>query len=734
MSHRIVCCLLIALATAAQATDSLWLPGFFSDRMVLQQGKPVPIWGRANPGEKVSVQFAGQNVSATADADGRWKAVLEPLKMNKTEQDLVITAGSASKTIKQVLVGEVWMLSGQSNMAFLMSSILRTPEITGSESRKEAATKGKGPSQIKAEADMAKANDPLLRAYRVENISAERPREDAGSRNGWMVWNKENAPEFAATGYYFAERLRAVLDVPVGILQCSWGGSGASGWISPATLRSPALNTIWPEDVPDWPSNIAPGRIFNGMVKPLAPYAISGFCWYQGETEATDRMNAYIYRYVLQALAQDWRKLWRDEALPFYIVQLPPLTIGARWEIVRESQSAAAAALQHAAFTPTLDIVPPGDLHPKVKWKVAERLANLVLGTSYGKDTWPGVPMLDKAEPPANGAIRVTLKNATGLKTLDGKAPAEFQVAGEDKVFKPATATIEGTSVIVKSAEVPQPVAVRYAFAPAPVVNLVNGGGIPLAPFRTDDWPVAGQEMVAQKLPVKDALATTFDGAALADNKAAPWKPSPAFEDKAIKDFYVSSRGTRANIGVKGFPARRNLSPSPAFYWTAEPEIDPARGITFQVTAQVNEVGNPTHGLDIEVGIKHADGSMRRYLLAALLTRIYTYQNFLGGRVSESVETHLLRSDLDAKSRVYRIAIRPDGVAQLYDSGKLLGTTSGEIIPKAASASYLKFGKTVDYGAWSAAIYSAGFDTTGAFAPPENQSAPSEGAGSDSEE
>ena len=159
-----------------------------------------------------------------------------------------------------------------------------------------------------------------------------------------------------------------------------------------------------------------------------------------------------------------------------------------------------------------------------------------------------------------------------------------------------------------------------------------------------------------------------------------------------------------------------------------------AKGITFQVTAQVNEVGNPTHGLDIEVGIKHADGSMRRYLLAALLTRIYTYQNFLGGRVSESVETHLLRSDLDAKSRVYRIAIRPDGVAQLYDSGKLLGTTSGEIIPKAASASYLKFGKTVDYGAWSAAIYSAGFDTTGAFAPPENQSTPSEGTGSDSEE
>jgi len=719
--------LFLAAASFAQAADTLWLPSIFSDKMVLQQGKPVPVWGRAAAGEKVSVAFAGQTVSATADADGRWKAILEPLKINKTEADLVVTAGSTTRTIHGVVVGEVWMFSGQSNMAFLMGNILRTPEIMGSESRVEAGKKGKGPSQIKAEQDMAKANDPLLRTYRVDDISAERPREDAVTKSGWQEWNKENAPEFAATSYYFAEKLRAALDEPIGMLQCSWGGSGASCWISPAMLRSPLLNTVWPEDVPDWVSNIAPSRIYNGMVKPLAPYAIAGWGWYQGETEATDHMNAFLYRYLLQGLIQDWRHLWHDNNLPFYVVQLPPLIKGERWEVVRESQSLALSQ-PRTFMNPTLDIVPPGDLHPKVKYKVAYRLADLVLGTYYGKNTWPGYASLDKVEP-VNGGFRVVLKNAAGLKTLDGKAPAEFQVAGEDHVFKPATATIEGTNVLVKSAEVPKPVAVRYAFVQAPAVNLVNGGGLPLVPFRTDDWPIAGQEMVPQKLAVKDVLATVTEGSALAEAKtSAPWVPSPDMANKQLFDYFVNARGPRLGIRTKGFPPRKGLQPSPALFWTAEPEIDPAKGVTLQLTVQLNEAGNPQRGIDLEVGVKQPDGSLRRYELTALLTRILTFQNFLGGRVSEGVETHVLRTDLDAKSRVLRLAIRPDGIAQIYDSGALLGTTSGEIIPKSDKKSYLKFGKTIDYGAWSATIYGVSFDTTGAFAPPANQAAPTEAA------
>lgn len=725
----LTCCLVLTLVSLGRAADvpALWLPSIFADKMVLQQGKPVPVWGKAAPGAKVAVQFAGQTVNSVADADGRWKAILAPLKINKTEADLIVADGTTTRTIHGVVVGEVWMFSGQSNMAFLMGNILRTPEIMGSESRTEAGTHGKGPSQIKAEQDMANANDPLLRTYRVDNISAERPREDAVTRSGWMEWNKETAPDFAATSYYFAEKLRKELDEPIGMLQCSWGGSSISSWISPAMLRSPALNTFWPEDVPDWSSNLEHGRIYNGMVKPLAPYAIAGFGWYQGETEATDHMNAYIYRYLLPAMIQDWRHLWHDNDLPFFIVQLPPLLKGERWEIVREAQSLALAQ-PHTAMVPTLDLVPPGDLHPKVKYKVAQRLADLVLGVYYGKNTWPGYPSLDKIEQVGAGTVRVHLKNAgAGLKTIDGKPPTEFQVAGDDHVFKPAAATIDGTSIILKTPDVPKAAAVRYAFVQSPAVNLVSQAGLPLVPFRTDDWPVAGQEMMPQPLTEKADLPVTFDGAALGENKAAPWQPSPIMLEADNTGYYVRAAGNRVRVQMKGFPPRKNLPPSPPVFWTAEPaELDASKGVTFQVTAQVNEIGNPVRGLDLEVGLTQKDGSFRRYLVTELLTRIYTFQNFLGGRVSEGLETHLLRSDLDAQSRVMRIAIRPDGIAQIYDSGRLIGTTSGEIIPKSDLKSYLKFGKTVDYGGWSATIYSAAFDPTGAFAPPPNQTAPSE--------
>lgn len=725
--------LLSVVSLHAAESSALWLPSMFSDRMVLQQGKPVPVWGKASPGEKVTVAFAGQTVSATADGDGKWKAELAPLKANKVDADLTVTAGGQTKTIHNVVVGEVWMLSGQSNMAFLMSAILRTPEIVGGESRKEAATKGKGPSQIKAEADIAKANDPLLRAYRVDNISAERPREDAVTNQGWMVWDTKNAPNFAAMAYYFAEKLRAKLDVPVGILQCSWGGSGASSWVSPATLRSPALNTFWPEDVPDWVSNIAPGRLYNGMVKPLAPYAISGFAWYQGETEATDHMNAYLYRYLLKALIGDWRHAWHDNNLPFYVVQLPPLNNGQRWEVVRDSQSFASNEPK-TTMIPTLDIVPPGDLHPKVKYKVADRLADAVLGTVYKQDAWKGYPSFDKSEAAGEGAIKVTLKNAAGLKTMDGAAPAEFQVAGEDRVFKAAEAKIEGDTVVVKSAEVAKPVAVRYAFVQSPKVNVANGAGLPLVPFRTDDWPITGQEYYPQQLPVKGTLADVVTGGALGENKAAPWVGSPALTDKAVAEFFVSAGKNRVSVAGKGFPPRPNVPPSPAIYWTAEPAIDPAKGLTFEVSFQLNEAGNPIRGMDIEAGVKQADGSLRKYLVTTLLTRIYTFQNFLGGRVSESALTRLLRSDLDATSRVMRLAIRPDGIAQIYDNGKLIGTTSGVIVPDSKEKSYLKFGKTIDYGTWSASISGAGFDLSGAFAPPADQAAPkAERGGSDEE-
>jgi len=562
----------------------------------------------------------------------------------------------------------------------------------------------------------------------VDTVSAERPREDAVSRGGWMEWDRKNAPGFSAMAAYFGKDLRQALDVPVGIIMCSWGGSSACSWISAETLRSPALNTVFPEDVPDWGPNLSPSRLYNGMLKPVAPYAISGFCWYQGETEATELQNAFIYRRLLPSLIQDWRTAWRDQELPFYLVQLPPLNNGERWEVVRESQSQA-LALPGTGMVPTLDIVPPGDLHPKNKYAVAARLADLVLGTHYDKDTWPGLTVFDKAEV-QEGAIRVHFKNVTnGLKTSDGQAPAEFQIAGKDRVFKPAEAVIDGDAILVKSPEVPAPVAVRYAFVQAPKVNLFNGGGIPVAPFRSDDWAVVGQEMVPQDLPIKEKLAMTVAGSDLLGDKAAPWMPSEALlgnrpksaskEGKMGKEKgAVTANKNSVRIQLKGFASRSDIPASPEFYWTANPEgVDPAKGMTMEVGTHIFEVGNSDGGFDIEAGMKVADGTFRRYRMMVLPSRILTFQNHLGGRVPENTQMRLLRSDMDDVGHVFRIAIRPDGVAQLYDGSQVLAATSGEVIPDSQEKPYLRFGKTREGGKWSASIYQASFDTGGAFAP-----------------
>jgi sialate O-acetylesterase len=732
LAAAVVSCLLtLVIATSAcgagaEPVGGLWLPSLFSDRMVLQQGKPAPVWGKAAPMMPVAVEFQGQKVTGAAGADGRWKVLLAPLSASKVGADLTVTAGMETRAVRHVVVGEVWLLSGQSNMAFLMSSILRTPEITGSERRAEAEKKGKGPSQIRAEKDMAEANDPLLRSYRVDNVSADRPREDARTKSGWMEWNKKNAPDFSAMGYYFAERLRKSLDVPVGIVQCSWGGSGASSWVSAEALRGPDVNTVWPEDVLEWTSNIRQTRLYNGMLKPTAPYAIKGFAWYQGETEAVDSQNAYVHRYVLKALIKDWRRTWRDDELPFYLVQLPALNNGDRWAVVRESQSYA-SLLPHTWMVPTLDIVPPGDLHPKNKYAVAGRMADMVLTDQYKKGGDARYPRFDRIEPAEGGALRVKFKEGGGnLKTSDGAPPREFHVAGEDRVFKPAEAVIAGTDVVVRSADVPRPLAVRYAFVQAPQVNLTNEWGLPAAPFRSDDWLVPGQEAIAQALPEKASLSETFKPSSLIEGKHGPWKMTDVVSQG--EKGTLSANGTKLGIQTKGWPRTAGLPASPQVLIIAEPAIDPKKGLTFEVAMQINEAGSRDRGFDVEAGIRQADGSLRRYLVTVFPTRIETFQNVVGGRVSEGMESRVLRTDLDAQSRLMRLAIRTDGVAQIYDSGALIGTTSGVTEPKSAGKSYLRFGKSLTSGAWSATVFEIAYDLGGAYAPPSAQARP--GAGS----
>lgn len=701
---RFVSTAAIALASASALRADVQLERLFTDRVVLQRGQPVPVWGRADAGEKVAVEFAGQRKETITGATGRWSVTLDPLTANRNPGTLVVR-GRNTIEVKEVLVGEVWLLSGQSNMAFLMEAMVRPAE-----------REPEWPAR--ARRDIAAAADPLLREFRVDNRAALRPRDDVPTRVGWMTWTPQQAGAWAAMAAYFGQRLRAELGVPVGIVMCAWGGSSCAAWISAETLRGPELNSLWPEEISGVNMNLANAHLYNGMLRPVAPYAIAGFAWYQGETEAVPAFNPYVHRFLLPAMIQDWRRLWARPDLPFYVVQLPNRENEPRWTIVRESQ-AAALALPGTRMITAIDLGQAWDLHPRNKPVVADRLADLVLAREYGKKSWPGEATVERVrrEP---GALQIEFRGAeAGLTTRDGQPPAEFEVAGEDRVFHPAQARIEGATVRVSAAAVANPVAVRYAWRSAPRVNLVHRGGIPVAPFRSDDWPVDGQEALAQPLPPKAALTATATGAALFTGKAAIWQACADLAQLGRhRDMILTTRGATGAILVRGFPVREGAPASPALFWTAEVPLAATAGFTFEVAAHVTRVGNPDRGLDLEAGLPRPDGTYRRYLLSAFPMKLQTYRNNLAPRTSHATQTLVLRTDLEAEAAVYRLAVRPDGVAQLYLNGEFIGTTPGEtLVGPAPARSYLRLGKTVTQGEWNANLQHVAFDASGAYAP-----------------
>ena len=693
--------LLFPAATPGRAEARL--NGLFSRGVVLQRNQPAPVWGTANPGEQIRVEFGDQKLETVADSGGRWQVRLGPLDATAQPRPLVVRAEN-TLAIEDVVVGEVWLLSGQSNMAFLMQSVARPGE------RDEE-------SPARARRNMAAANDPLLREFRVDNRPAERPRDDVPTRTGWMTWNPHAAPGWAAMAFHLGRRLREQLGVPVGIIMCAWGGSGSSAWISAETLRSPALNTLWPEEVSGWRPNIAPARLYNGMLRPLAPFAIAGAGWYHGETEATPYHNPYLYRFLLPAMITDWRRLWERPGLPFYVVQLPNRDNEPRWAVVRESQTAA-QHLPHTTILTTIDIGQPWDLHPRNKHEVADRLANLILSREYGRATWPGEAVFSGAER-IGASLHVHFKGAEdGLRTRDGKPPSALMIAGADRVFRPANARLNGSTLIADSPLVPEPVAIRHAWDPSAVVNLTHVGGMPIAPFRSDTWPVDGEERMPRALDIRSALPVRFTGREIAGD-ASIWRPGgdiPGLGDSA--PLILRGGGQSLPILVRGFPVRPGAQASPAVFWTAEPELDARSGVTFEVKAYVTNAGNPDRGLDIEVGLRRKDGSFRRYLISAFPMRLVAFENNPAPRNSHATHSVLLRSALDYGTAIYRVSVRPDGIAQIYLNGSLIGTNSGETLSGSIrERSYLRVGKTVATGEWSATIHQVAFDPTGAYAP-----------------
>jgi sialate O-acetylesterase len=442
------------------------LAPLFQDHAVLQREKPVPVWGRAAPGEHVSVSFAGQTVGATAGGDGRWIAVLAPLEESASGADLTVS-GKAAVTLHDIVVGEVWLCSGQSDME---------------------CTVDDGAPQYRldnAAAEIAAARHPLIRQFKVARQAAAVPMETASG--DWSVCSPATVGRVTAEGYFFARDLFTRLDVPIGIINSTWAGSSIDAWMSPVALGSVPGPPPGPPAGATAGDPAAPSSLFNGMIQPLMPYAIRGALWHQG---GGDVGRASLYAFQLPALIAAWRSHFGEGDFPFFWVQLAsfpaPAAPQEQLASVREAQSRA-LLLPSTGQAVAIDIAETAGTSPGNRREVGRRLALIAKAKVYS------IPV-DYEGPEFSGAtaegpaIRVQFKVAGEGLTASGKPLQSFEVAGADRVFHAASAVIKGDTLVVRSPAVAQPVAVRYAWRNAPEANLYNGAGLPAAPFRSDDW------------------------------------------------------------------------------------------------------------------------------------------------------------------------------------------------------------------------------------------------------
>ena len=455
------------------------LPYILADHMVLQRGLPVHIWGKASPGEAVAVAFRGHTRNATADAAGRWSVYLPPGEAGGP-YDLAVKAANAI-TLKDVLVGEVWIAAGQSNMEWPV---------------RWAAKPGAG---------TAAANYPRIRLVRAMHKVSQYPVDNLVGQM-WAPCTPETVSSFSAAGYHFGRELHTRLGVPVGLIQTAWGGTPIEAWTRLGAIASdPALMPVFaewasmteeygaglapftrpPKDAPlpkNGPgSHWMPGGLFNAMIAPLAAYPIRGVIWYQGESN-TSTHRAPLYARLLQTLIRDWRRAWGQGNFPFLLVQLAnyrsPEDL---WPEVREAQRQA-LALANTAMAAAIDIGEPENIHPGNKREVGRRLALAARALVYGEKIEHSGPVFRHAAR-EGAALRVWFDHAGGLAAKGG-AVKGFEVAGAERKFVAAEAAIESDTVLVRSPSVDKPLYVRYAWADNPECNLYNAAGLPAAPFR----------------------------------------------------------------------------------------------------------------------------------------------------------------------------------------------------------------------------------------------------------
>jgi sialate O-acetylesterase len=431
------------------------LPAVIGDNMVVQRDQAAPIWGWADPGEEVTITLANQTAVAKAGADGCWKVVLQKLAPSQPLEMAVKGSSGSTITLKNILVGEVWAGSGQSNMEMAVQSCKD------------------------AQQEIAAADYPKIRLFTVTKKKASQPQTDCKGR--WVECTPATVPGFSAVAYFFGRQLHKELNEPIGLIHTSWGGTPAEFWTSRKTLEAdPALKSL---------ARGESSCLYNGMIAPLLPYAIRGAIWYQGESNAS---RAYQYRSLFPAMIANWRQDWGQGDFPFGFVQIAPFRYGktdpACWAELCEAQRMTLDSVPNTGMAVTVDIGDVQNIHPRNKQDVGRRLALWALAKVYGRDLVYSGPLY-KSMAVAGDKIRLKFAHVGGgLAASDGKPLSEFTIAGADQKFVRAVAEIDGKAIVVHSDDVAQPAAVRFAWRDNAQPNLANKAGLPASPFRTDTW------------------------------------------------------------------------------------------------------------------------------------------------------------------------------------------------------------------------------------------------------
>ena len=470
MNTRMFCGAALALLVfsfAAPVNGDVKLPNVFGSNMVLQSDVPVPVWGWADPGEEVTVRFGSTKKTVKADDQGNWRVTLKKLKASrKRGKQMEIKGKNSSIVFQNILIGDVWVGSGQSNMEWPVRATRKGGEMIRS------------------------AKYPAIRLFLIPKVQKGAP--DKNVNAFWKICTPATVPNFSAVLYYFGLKLQADLKVPMGLIASSWGGSRIEPWTVNAGSN-------------------AGGGMYNGMIAPIVPYAIKGAIWYQGESNVG---NGLGYHDLKKNLVEGWRRVWKQE-LPFYYVQIAPWSgygggqLPGLWE--GQTKSLTIPDTGMAVITDLVDNV--GDIHPQMKLEVGRRLALWALARTYGKKKVVFSGPLYKSMEVEGKRIRIHFAHTAGkLGSRDGKALREFQIAGIDGQFVAATAVIDKETVLVSAAGVSSPTQVRFGWHKLANPNLINKAMLPASPFQTNNWSGGTAEKYVSSAPDTDSGAKKTSG------------------------------------------------------------------------------------------------------------------------------------------------------------------------------------------------------------------------------